>query len=85
MIEAAFGAEVSACCRARADELGLAGDGGRGGEALVAQVVRGVDGLFVELGQQDVGDGVDDGLRRAFEQVGEADEESGLRAGGWWC
>ena len=46
-----------------------------GGEALVAQVVRGVDGLVVELGEQNVRDGVDDGLRRAFKQVGEADED----------
>ena len=35
--------------------------------------MRRVDGLFVELGEQDVGDGVDDGLGRAFKEVGKAD------------
>ena len=48
-------------------------DGGGGCEAFVPQIVRGVDVFFVELGEQDVGDGVDDGFWRAFEQVGEAD------------
>ena len=43
------------------------------GEALVAQVVRGVDGLAIELGEKNVRDGVKDGLRRAFKQIGEAD------------
>ena len=57
-----------------ADELGLAGDGCGGDEALVTQVVGGVDGLFVQLGQQNVGDGPDNGLRRALQQIGEVDE-----------
>ena len=69
---AAFRAEVALAAARRADELGLARDGGRGGEALVAQVVRGVDGLAIELGKKDVRDGVEDGFRRAFKQVGEA-------------
>jgi hypothetical protein len=51
-----------------ADQLGLVGDGCRRGEALITQVVVGVEGPFreVELGEQYVGDGVDDGLGRAF-------------------
>jgi hypothetical protein len=43
--EAAFGAEVALAAASGADEFGLARDGGRGGEALVAQVVRGSMGL----------------------------------------
>ena len=56
-----------------ADELGLTSDGGRGGESLITQVLGGVDGFFVELGQEDVGDGANHILGSAFKQVGEAD------------
>jgi hypothetical protein len=73
MEEAAFGAGDALGAAGVADELGLACYSGRGGEALVAKAVGSVDGLFVELGEQDVGDGVKDGLRSAFEQIGEAD------------
>ena len=45
-----------------ANELGLTSDCGARGEALEAQVVRGVDGLSVQLGQQDVGDRTNDTL-----------------------
>ena len=56
-----------------ADVLGLFGDGfGADVAAVAVGVVRG-DGLLVELGEEDVGDGAVDGLGRGFEQVGEAD------------
>ena len=59
-----------------ADVLGLFGDGLGGDVAAVAVGVGGGDGLFVELGEEDVGDGVMDGLGRVLEQVGEADVEA---------
>jgi hypothetical protein len=40
--------------------LGLAGDGLRGDMAAIAVSVGGSDGLFVELGEEDVGDRVMD-------------------------
>ena len=46
VVEAAFGTEVALAAAGGADEFGLAGDCGRGGEAFVAQVLRGVDGLL---------------------------------------
>ena len=55
-----------------ADELSLPGYGGAGAKAPVAQVVGRVDWFLVELGEQDVRDGVQDTLRSAFEQIGEA-------------
>ncbi len=59
-----------------ADVLGLAGDGFGGDVAAVAVGVDGGDGLLVELGEEDVGDGVMDGLGRVLEEVGEADVEA---------
>jgi hypothetical protein len=56
-----------------ADVFGLFGDGLGGDVAAVAVGVVAGDGLFVELGEEDVGDGVVDGLRCGFEDVGEAD------------
>jgi hypothetical protein len=59
-----------------ADVLGLFGDGFGGDVAAVAVgVVRG-DGLLVELGEEDVGDGVMDGVGCVLEEVGEADVEA---------
>jgi hypothetical protein len=78
MEEAAVGAGDSLCAAGVADELGLTRDGGRGGKTFVAEAVCGVDGLLVELGEKDMGDGVEDGLRRALEQVGEADVDVGF-------
>lgn len=85
---AAFGAEEALAATRRADELGLARDGGRGGEALVAQVVRPVDGLAIELGKKNVCDGVEDGFGRALEKIGEtgvdlafADANGGVQRG----
>ena len=69
---AALGTEVALAATSGADELGLARDGGRGGETLVAQVVRPVDGLAVKLSQENVCDGVEDGFGRPLEKIGEA-------------
>jgi hypothetical protein len=56
--------------------FGLFGDGFGGDVAAVAVGVDAGDGLFVELGEQDVRDGVMDGLGCRFEDVGEADVET---------
>ncbi|NYF51988.1 hypothetical protein [Tunturiibacter gelidoferens] len=59
-----------------ADVFGLARDGFGGDVATVAVGVGGGDGLLVELGEEDVGDGVVDGVGRGLEDVGEADVET---------
>src|SRR5580692_1632400 len=74
VVEATLGAEEALASARCANDLGLPGDGSACAKALVAQVVRGVDGLLVELSQQNVGDGVDDAFRRALKQIGEAGE-----------
>jgi hypothetical protein len=51
----------------------LFGDGLGGDVAAVAVGVEAGYGLFVELGEEDVGDGVMDGFGRDFEEVGEPD------------
>jgi hypothetical protein len=55
-----------------ADVLGLTGDGLGANVTAVAVGVDGGDGLAVELGEEDVRDGVMDGLGRALEEVREA-------------
>ncbi len=59
-----------------ADVLGLFGDGFGGDVAAVAVGVGAGDRLLVELGEEDVGDGVMDGLGRGLEEVGETDVEA---------
>jgi hypothetical protein len=54
------------------DVLGLFGDDFGGDVAAVAVGVGAGDGLLVELGKEDVGDGVVDGLGCRFEEIGEA-------------
>ncbi len=56
-----------------ANVLGLFGDGFGGDVAAIAVGVDASDGLFVELGEEDVGDCVMNGLGCGFEEVGEAD------------
>jgi hypothetical protein len=58
------------------DVLGLFGDGFGGDVAAVAVGVNAGDGLLVELGEEDVSDGVMDGFRGVLEDVGEADVEA---------
>ena len=56
--------------------FGLAGDGFGRDVTAVAVGVGWRDGLSVELGEEDVGDGVMDGVGSGLEQVGEADVEA---------
>jgi hypothetical protein len=58
------------------DVLGLFGDRLGGDVAAVAVGVEAGDGLLVKLGQEDVGDGVMDGVGRGLEKIGEADVEA---------
>jgi hypothetical protein len=53
-----------------ADVLGLFGDGLGGDVAAITVGVRACDGFLVELGEEDVGDGVMDGLGGGLEEVG---------------
>ena len=59
-----------------ANVLGLAGDGFGGDVAAITVGVDAGDGFLVELGEEDVGDGVMDGVGGGLEQVGEADVEA---------
>ena len=52
------------------DVLGLFGDGLGGDVAAVAVGVGAGDGLFVEFGEKDMGDGVVNGFRRGFKEIG---------------
>jgi hypothetical protein len=54
----------------------LLGDGLGGDVAAVAVGVGAGDGLLVELGEEDVGDGVMDGIRCVLEEIGEANVEA---------
>ncbi len=56
--------------------LGLAGDGLGTDVTAVAVCVNGSDGLLIELGEEDVGDGVMDGVGCVFEEVRQADVEA---------
>ena len=70
------GSEDALAATGLADVLGLAGDRFGGDVAAVTVGVGGGDGLLVELGEQDVGDGVVDGVGCVLENVGEADVEA---------
>jgi hypothetical protein len=59
-----------------ANVLGLTRDGLGGDVAAIPVGVRGGNGFFVELGEQNVGDGAVDSLGSVFEEVGEADVET---------
>ena len=61
-----------------ANEARLGGDVVAGYIAAVAGALRAVDRFAVELGEQDVRDGMEHGFRGAFEQIGEADVEFSL-------
>src|SRR6266849_1062217 len=55
-----------------ADEAGLRSDVMAGDVAAIACALGTVDGLAIELGQQDMRYGMEYGLGRAFEQIGDA-------------
>jgi hypothetical protein len=59
-----------------ANVFGLAGDGLGGDVAAVSVGVGRGDGFLVKLGEEDVGDGVMDGVGGGFEKVGETDVEA---------
>jgi hypothetical protein len=59
-----------------ADVFGLFGDGLGGDVAAVAVGVGAGYGLFVELGEEDMGDGVMNGVGSGLEEVGEANVEA---------
>ena len=65
VVVVALWTKVSFGAARAADQFGLARDRCAGGEPLVARVLRGVNGLAIKLGEQDVADGTDDGFRRA--------------------
>ncbi len=58
------------------DVLGLFRDGFGGDVAAIAVGVGACDGLFVELGEKDVSDGVVDGFECGLEEVGETDMQT---------
>jgi hypothetical protein len=72
----AYGRRETFAAAGLADVLGLFGDGLGGDVAAIAVGVEAGDGFSVELGQEDVGDGVMDVLGRRFEDVGESDMEA---------
>jgi hypothetical protein len=61
-----------------ANVFSLAGDCLGGDVAAVSVGVGGGDGLFVKLGEEDVGDGVVDGVGCVLEQVRKTDVETAL-------
>ena len=61
-----------------ADAFGLFGDGFGLGVATVAVRMLGGDRPAVELGEQDVGDGVMDRFGGVLEEIAEADDEAGF-------
>src|ERR1022692_2527135 len=73
LVEAAVRTGEALAAAGTTDQLGLAGDGGAGCEPLVAQVLHGVDGFLVELGNQDMSDGADHFVWSALQKIGEAD------------
>jgi hypothetical protein len=76
--EAALGAKVALAAASMADQLRLSRDGGGRGEALVAQIVHGIDWFAIKLGKKNVRDGVQDRLGRTLEQIGEAGKDLAL-------
>jgi hypothetical protein len=76
MVVVAGGGGEALAAAGLTDVLGLSGDGFGGDVAAVAVGVGAGYGLFVELGEEDVGDGVMDGVGCGLEEVGEADVEA---------
>ncbi len=78
VVVVAFGGGNALAAAGLADVLGLLGDGLGGDMAAVAVGVAACDRLLVELGEQDVGDGVMDGAGRVLEEIGKADMQVAL-------
>ncbi len=76
VVVVADGGEDALAAAGLADVFGLTGDVLGGDVAAVTVGVGGGDGLLVELGEEDVGDGVVDGVGCVLEDVGEADVEA---------
>ena len=72
MVVAAFRAVVPLAAPGVTNEFRLAGDGRAGSKALVAQIVRRVDRLLVQFGEQNVGDSAENGVRRSLQKIREA-------------
>jgi hypothetical protein len=76
IVVAAGGCGEAFAAAGLANVFGLLGDGLGGDVAAVAVGVVAGDGFLVELGEEDVGDGVMDGVGSVFEEVGEANVEA---------
>jgi hypothetical protein len=76
IVVVAYGGEDALAAASLSDVLGLTGYGFGGDVASVAVGVGGSDGLLVELGEEDVRDGVVNGVGCVLEDVGEADVEA---------
>ena len=76
IVVVAYGGEDALAAAGLADVLGLTGYGFGGDMASVAVGVGGGDGLLVELCEQDVRDGVVDGVGCVLKDIGEADVEA---------
>src|ERR1700722_3044455 len=79
VVKTAFGSKIALTAAGGANQLCLARDCGRRGEALVAYFLGVVElSLVVELGEEDMRDSTDYGLGSAFEQVGKANVNMSL-------
>jgi len=61
-----------------ADEMGFTDDFVAADVFAIARSLGMIDGAAVHLGQQDMGDRLENGLRRTFEEVGEPDEQASV-------
>src|SRR5262249_51714684 len=61
-----------------ADKVGFGGHGAASGELAVASRLCRIDGLAIELGDEDVKDSVQHWLGRAFQQIGESHQNASL-------
>ncbi len=77
VVMAAGGADVLASAHL-ADEPRFGGNVVAGDIAAITGAVRAIDRLTIKLGEQDVGDRVQQGFGSAFKQVGKADVELSL-------
>ena len=76
VVVVADGGEDALAAARLAYVLGLAGDGLGGDVAAIAVGVNGRYGFLVELGEEDMGNGLMDGLGCVLQQIGEANMQS---------